>query len=85
MSKVDFHRNTFLEIEELNRFQKFMVESNVNKTFLSNTINWGIIDTSQRRLVWFDSKLCSTVNVTGGIGRMMVLIGIGSAHANLKA
>lgn len=46
MSKVDFHRNTFLEIEELNRFQKFMVESNVNKTFLSNTINWGIIDTS---------------------------------------
>lgn len=46
MSKVDFHRNTFLEIEELNRFQKFMLESNVNKTFLSNTTNWGIIDTS---------------------------------------
>lgn len=46
MSKVDFHRNTFLELEELNRFQKFMIESNVNKTFLSNTTNWGIIDTS---------------------------------------
>lgn len=46
MSKVDFHRNTFLELEELNRFQKFMLESNVNKTFLSNTIRWGIIDTS---------------------------------------
>jgi hypothetical protein len=46
MSKVDFHRNTFIELEELNRFQKFMLESNVNKTFLSNTIRWGIIDTS---------------------------------------
>lgn len=46
MSKINLNRNLFLEREEILRFQKFMLESAVNKTFLSNTTNWGIIDTS---------------------------------------
>ena len=46
MSMLNINRNIFLEREELLRFQKFMLESAVNKTFLANTINWGIIDTS---------------------------------------
>lgn len=46
MSKLNINRNIFLEREEFLRFQKFMLESAVNKTFLANTINWGIIDTS---------------------------------------
>jgi len=46
MSKLNINRNIFLEREELLRWQKFMLESPVNKTFLSNTLNWGIIDTS---------------------------------------
>ena len=45
MSKLNLHRNLFLEREELLRFQKFMLESPVNKVFLQNTTNWGIIDT----------------------------------------
>ena len=35
-----------MELEELKRFQKFMLESPINKVFLKNTINFGIIDTS---------------------------------------
>lgn len=46
MGKVNFNRNTFLEKEELLRFQKFMLDSPVNKVFLNNTIKYGIIDTS---------------------------------------
>lgn len=46
MSKLNINRNLFLEREELLRFQEFMLESSVNQTFLANTINWGIIDTS---------------------------------------
>lgn len=46
MSKLNINRNIFLEREELLRWQKFMLESPVNKTFLANTLNWGIIDTS---------------------------------------
>lgn len=46
MSKLNINRNIFLEREELLRWQKFMLESPVNKTFLSNTVEWGIIDTS---------------------------------------
>lgn len=46
MSKLNINRNIFLEREELLRWQKFMLESPVNKTFLANTLAWGIIDTS---------------------------------------
>ena len=46
MSKLNINRNIFLEREELLRWQKFMLESPVNKTFLANTLKWGIIDTS---------------------------------------
>lgn len=46
MSKLNINRNIFLEREELLRWQKFMLESPVNKTFLANTQTWGIIDTS---------------------------------------
>jgi hypothetical protein len=46
MSKLNINRNIFLEREELLRWQKFMLESPVNKTFLANTSAWGIIDTS---------------------------------------
>lgn len=46
MSKLNINRNIFLEREELLRWQKFMLESAVNKTFLANTLSWGIIDTS---------------------------------------
>lgn len=46
MSKLNINRNIFLEREELLRWQNFMLDSAVNKTFLANTLNWGIIDTS---------------------------------------
>jgi hypothetical protein len=47
MSKLNINRNIFLEKEELMRFQKFMLESPINKVFLANTVKWGIIDTSE--------------------------------------
>jgi hypothetical protein len=46
MSKLNINRNIFLEREELLRWQKFLIESNVNQVFLANTLTWGIIDTS---------------------------------------
>ena len=45
MSKLNINRNLFLEREELLRWQKFMLESPVNRTFLVNTLTWGIVDT----------------------------------------
>jgi len=46
MSKLNINRNTFLEREELLRFQKFVLNSPVNKAFLANTLSWGIVGTS---------------------------------------
>src|SRR5690554_1685923 len=46
MSKLNINRNTFLEREELLRFQKFVLNSPVNKAFLANTLSWGVVGTS---------------------------------------
>lgn len=43
MSKLNLTRKTFLEKEELNRFQDMLEDSSVKSAILGNTTSWGII------------------------------------------
>lgn len=45
MSKLNISRNIFLEKEELNRFQDFLLNDTIASIFLENSSSWGIIRT----------------------------------------
>ena len=45
MSKLNISRNIFLEKEELNRFQDFLVNDTIASIFLDNTDTWGVVRT----------------------------------------
>lgn len=43
MSELNLNRNTFLENEELNRFQEFLINDTIASIFLNNTTSYGIV------------------------------------------
>lgn len=45
MSKLNITRNIFLEKEELNRFQEFLINDTIASIFLDNTTKWGVVRT----------------------------------------
>jgi len=45
MGKLNISRNIFLEKEELNRFQDFLLNDTIASIFLENTNSWGIVRT----------------------------------------
>jgi hypothetical protein len=45
MSKLNISRNIFLEKEELNRFQDFLLNDTIANIFLENSNEWGIVRT----------------------------------------
>ena len=46
MSELNLTRKTFLEVEELNRFQEFLQDDIATNTIVSNTTQFGIIQTN---------------------------------------
>lgn len=45
MGKLNISRNIFLEKEELNRFQDFLLNDTIASIFLDNTNSWGVVRT----------------------------------------
>lgn len=78
MNKINIHRNTFLEKEELNRMIGFLNDNPLIKGILSSSVSYGLVSPGGRPGAAFrvsESTTFGTVNMTGGYVIDLNLVG----------
>ena len=78
MNKINIHRNTFLEKEELNRMIGFLNDNPLIKGILSSSVSYGLVSPGGRPGAAFrvsESTTFGTVNITGGYVIDLNLVG----------